>query len=84
MAQPTKVASIDDVMVTKLLSLSGQEPDFSAALAVAKALREQIDWRAVRARTAGSPFAHACFALVEKVRVVDESAAVAEPRVAQS
>jgi len=84
MAQPMLVASIDDVMVTKLMSLSEQEPDFSAALAVARSLREQIDWDAVRVRTADSPFSHAFFALVEKLRVVEEPAGEADARAAQS
>jgi len=59
------VATLEDVLVTKLLSLTEQEPDYSAALEVARAVREQIDWDEVRRRTAGSPLARAFFTLVE-------------------
>jgi len=76
MAQPMLVASIDDVLVTKLLALTEQKPDFGPALAVARALREQVDWAAVRTRTSDSPFAHAFLALVERLGIVDESVSV--------
>lgn len=39
-------------------------------LELARSLREQIDWEHVRTRTAGSPFAHAFFTLVEELGVV--------------
>ncbi len=71
MAQPLLVASLDDVLVTKLLALSEQEPDFSSVLAMARSLREQIDWRSVRARSEGAPFAHAFFVLVEGLGIVE-------------
>ena len=51
MAQPVLVASIDDVLSTKLMALSEQEPDFRAVLEIARSLREQIDWAYVRRRT---------------------------------
>jgi hypothetical protein len=73
MGQTLLVASIDDVLVTKLLALSEQEPDFSAVLAFARALREQIDWDDVRSRTDGAPFARAFFTLVEGLGIVDPS-----------
>ena len=49
------VASIDDVLVTKLLAISEQEPNFQPVIELARALREQIDWEAVRSRTGDSP-----------------------------
>ena len=64
------VASLDDVMVTKLLALNEQEPDFGGCLEIARSLREQIDWDEVRERTASSPFAAAFFTLVEELGVV--------------
>ena len=54
MAQPVLVASIDDVLSTKLMALSEQEPDFRAVLEIARSLREQIDWAYVRRRTESS------------------------------
>ena len=64
------VASLDDVMVTKLLALNEQEPDFGGCLEIARSLREQIDWDWVRERTAEAPFAAAFFTLVEELGVV--------------
>ena len=59
------VATLEDVLVTKLLALSEQALDYTAVLEVARSLREQIDWDEVRARTNGSPYADAFFTLVE-------------------
>ena len=68
------VASLDDVMVTKLLALNEQEPDFGGCLEIARSLREQIDWDQVRERTADAPFAAAFFTLVEELGVVPTTA----------
>lgn len=65
MAQRLLVASPDDVLATKLLALNEQEPNFRDVLAVARALREQIDWEEVERRSSASPFARAFFTLVE-------------------
>ena len=70
MAMPLRVASLEDVMVTKLLGVNEQEPEYGSVLEVARALREQIDWADVRARTKDSPFAKAFFTLVEELGVV--------------
>lgn len=69
MAQPVLVASIDDVLTTKLMALTEQEPDFRSVLELARSLREQIDWEFVRARTETSPFAAAFFTLVESLGI---------------
>ena len=63
------VARLEDVLVTKLLALTEQEPEFGGALEIARSLREQIDWDEVRERTASSPFAAAFFTLVEELGV---------------
>jgi predicted nucleotidyltransferase len=64
------VAALEDVMVTKLLALTEQEPDFGGCLEIARSLREQIDWNWVRERTAEAPFAAAFFTLVEELDVL--------------
>ena len=69
MAQPVLVASIDDVLTTKLMALTEQEPDFRSVLELARSLREQIDWEFVRDRTESSPFAAAFFTLVEALGI---------------
>jgi hypothetical protein len=71
MALRVHVSTLEDVMVAKLLALTEQEPDFSGALEWARALREQIDWDDVRARTEASPFAKAFFTLVEGLGIVE-------------
>jgi hypothetical protein len=72
-AQTLLVASIDDVLVTKLLAITEQEPDFRPVLEVARALREQIDWDDVEARSSSSPFARAFFTLVEGLGIVERA-----------
>jgi hypothetical protein len=74
-AQRLPVASLADVLTTKLLALSEQEPDLSSVLELARSLREQIDWTFVRGRTESSPFARAFFTLVEELGVVEPPAA---------
>jgi hypothetical protein len=74
MAQTVTVASLDDVISTKLLSLTEQEPDFTSVLELARSLREQIDWDWVRGRTGESPFARAFFTLVEELGIVEPEA----------
>jgi hypothetical protein len=69
MAIRMPVASLADVLVTKLLSLSEQTPDFSSSLEIARAVREQIDWDSVRARTEASPFAKAFMVLVDELGI---------------
>ena len=71
MAMRMSVATLEDVFVTKLLSVVEQEPDFSASLEMARSLREQIDWAEVRERTEASPFAKAFFTLVEELGIVE-------------
>ena len=70
-AQRLPVASLGDVLATKLLALNEQEPDMASVLEMARSLREQIDWEFVRTRTDASPFARAFFTLVEELGIVE-------------
>jgi len=72
MAVRMPVASAGDVLATKLLAITEQNPDYRATLGLARALREQIDWEAVRTKTSGSPFALAFFTLVEELGIADD------------
>jgi hypothetical protein len=63
------VLSVDDLLTTKLLALTEHHLDYAPVLEYARSLREQIDWRALRDRTEGSPFARAFFTLVEALGV---------------
>ena len=73
-AQTMPVASLADVLTTKLMALNEQQPDPASVLELARSLREQIDWAHVRKRTADSPFARAFFTLVEELGVVEPAA----------
>ena len=70
MAMRLRVASLEDVMVAKLLSVTEQEPDYASVLELARSLREQVDWDQVRERTRDSPFAKAFFTLVNELEIV--------------
>jgi Nucleotidyl transferase of unknown function (DUF2204) len=70
-AQTLQVASLGDVLATKLLAITEQDLDLGSVLEMARSLREQIDWDFVRERTADSPFARAFFTLVEELGVVE-------------
>jgi hypothetical protein len=65
------VSTLEDVMVSKLMAMTEQEPDFGSVLEWTRALREQIDWDEVRARSEASPFARAFFTLVEGLGIVE-------------
>jgi hypothetical protein len=63
------VMSLEDVLATKLLSLNEHYLDYYGVLAIARALREQIDFAVVRRRTAESPFARAFFVIAEGLEI---------------
>jgi hypothetical protein len=71
-ALPLLVASIDDVLATKLLAMSEQDPDYRPVLEIARSLREQIDWDLVRAQVGDTPFGAAFLTLVERLRILPE------------
>ena len=67
-----RVMALEDVMVTKLLSLREHEVDYESVLEIGRALREQIDWGDVWSRTGDSPYARAFFYLAEELDVLAE------------
>ena len=68
------VASLDDVLATKLLALTEQNLDYSGVLEIARAVREQIDWDEARRRCESSPYAAAFLVLVEELGVAPAAA----------
>ena len=74
LAMRIPVSSLEDVLATKLLALTEQEPDYGNVLEIARTLREQIRWDEVRERTEHSPFAKAFFTLVEELGILPEHA----------
>src|SRR2546423_13291167 len=73
------VMALEDVIVTKVMSLTEHSVDYGTLLEMARALREQIDWQAVRRRTAESPFADAYFVLLDRLQIVPEGDAGQQP-----
>ncbi|MET0817127.1 MAG: nucleotidyltransferase, partial [Solirubrobacteraceae bacterium] len=65
-----RVMALEDVMATKLMAITEHSLRYEGLLQIARALREQIDWPAVRARTEKSPFARAFFVLLEGLEIL--------------
>jgi hypothetical protein len=65
-----RVMALEDVLVTKLMALSEHALRYESLLAIARALREQIDWEDVRTRTLDSPFARAFFVMLEGLGIL--------------
>ncbi len=68
------VMAIEDVLATKLMALHEHELDYTSLLRIVRAVREQIDWPALRARTRSSPYAVAFFVLCEELGVIPPEA----------
>jgi hypothetical protein len=71
MAIQVNVMSPEDVFVSKLLALREHELEYDSLIEMTRAVREQIDWSAVRERTEHSPFARAFFSLAEGLELVE-------------
>ena len=67
-----QVMALEDVMVTKLLSMREHEVDYESVLEIARALREQVDWDEVWRGTSDSPYARAFFYLAEQLGILHE------------
>jgi hypothetical protein len=80
MAIGIRLMALEDVLVSKLMSLDEHSADYSQLLLMTRALRERIDWEDLRARTSASPFAKAFFTLAEELEIAPrpESGAAAE------
>jgi hypothetical protein len=82
-----RVMSLEDVLITKLMAITEHHLRYEGPLAIARALREQVDWPQVRAATVSSPFARAFFVLLEGLEIIPpqhdapEVGARPEPRV---
>jgi hypothetical protein len=61
------VMSLEDMLTTKLLALDEHSLSYTSLIQIARALREQIDWNTLRARTSGSPYAKPFFVLAEEL-----------------
>ena len=74
MALDTPVMATEDMLVTMLCALDEHCLDYGALVAIARSLREQVNWAELRGRTAHSPYARAFFTLVEELGIVAPAA----------
>lgn len=80
MAVGTPVMALEDVLTTMLYALDEHALDYSRLLAITRALREQIDWPALRTRASGSPYAKAFVTLVEELGIAPPATGPRERR----
>jgi hypothetical protein len=66
------VLSATELMVHKLAALDEHWCDFGRLLPVARALREQVDWKRVRLESSENDFAVAFLFLAERLRIAPE------------
>lgn len=64
------VLAATTLMADKLNAMEEHSCDFGAVIPVARAVREQVDWPEVRARTRGNPFAEAFLFLLERMSII--------------
>ncbi|MBV9425085.1 MAG: nucleotidyltransferase, partial [Solirubrobacterales bacterium] len=74
MAVTTPVMALEDMLVTMLCALDEHTLDYSRLLAIARSLREQIDWQQLQVRTSGSPYAKAFMTLVQELGIAPRRA----------
>ena len=65
------VLTATDILVTKLMALDEHYCDFGRLLPVARALREQVDWQAVRREIGDNDFAVVFLHLLDRLGVVE-------------
>jgi hypothetical protein len=63
------VLAATDLLLNKLLAFTEHYCDFTTVLPLARALREQIDWKLVRDSTVHSPYAEAFLLAAERLGV---------------
>jgi hypothetical protein len=74
MSVATPVMALEDMLATMLFAMDEHSLDYSGMVAIARSLREQIDWPQLRARCGSSPFAKAFFTLVEELEIAPRAA----------
>jgi hypothetical protein len=70
LAIDVRVMALEDVLHSKLTAVDEHSADFTGLIGLARAVREQVDWDDVRARTRESPFARGFFVMLEGLGVL--------------
>ena len=68
------VMALEDMLVTMLCALDEHTLDYGALVAIARSLREQINWASLLNRAGGTPFAKAFFTLVHELGIAPAQA----------
>jgi len=68
-----RVMALEDVLITQLMAITEHSLRFEGPLAIARALRERIEWERVREATRTSPFARAFFVMLEGLEILPEA-----------
>jgi hypothetical protein len=71
LAMRMRVLSVEDVLVSRLLALDAHRLDYTGSLAIARSLREQVDFKRLAGRVAQSPFARAFLVLLGDLGIVE-------------
>jgi hypothetical protein len=79
MAVATPVMALEDVLVTMICAIDEHTVDYSRLIAIARSLREQIDWPRLWARTSGSPYAKAFAVLVQELGIASRAPVASAP-----
>lgn len=74
-----RVMALEDVLTSKLLALDEHSLDYEPLVGIARAVREQVDWREVWVRTEHSPYARGFFTLAEGLGLIPARRAVHRP-----
>ena len=73
MSMEMPVMALEDVIVTKLNALTEHSLRYEGLLEMARALREQVNWRTVRERAGDTAFAAAFFVMIDRLGIVPEA-----------
>lgn len=68
-AMTMRVMAPEDILISKLVSMTDHYMPYDGVLEIARALREQINWDELKARCETSPFARAFITLAEGLEV---------------
>lgn len=68
------VLRLEDMFALRLQTLNEHYLDYAALLKMARALREQVDWDAVRMRVHHTPYGRAFFTMLEGLNVIEPAA----------
>ena len=68
------VMAVEDVLVSRLLAVDEHLVEYTSLVAIARALREQIDWESLASRVADSPYARAFLTLMDELGISEPAA----------